>query len=95
VHSDDAAFAQQLASLLHAPNLRAYSGSDMLGAEPGGAMKNVPALAAGTAQRAGQPAAAAALYENQQDQKDRNEKQPDSKEILNKLHGSSTRQEGG
>jgi glycerol-3-phosphate dehydrogenase (NAD(P)+) len=49
VHSDDAAFAQQLASLLHAPNLRAYSGGDMLGAELGGAMKNVLAVATGIA----------------------------------------------
>jgi glycerol-3-phosphate dehydrogenase (NAD(P)+) len=49
VHSDDAAFAQQLAGLLHAPNLRAYSGGDMLGAELGGAMKNVLAVATGIA----------------------------------------------
>jgi glycerol-3-phosphate dehydrogenase (NAD(P)+) len=49
VHSDNAAFAQQLASLLHAPNLRAYSGGDMLGAELGGAMKNVLAVATGIA----------------------------------------------
>ena len=49
VHSDDDAFAQQLASLLHAPNLRAYSGGDVLGAELGGAMKNVLAVATGIA----------------------------------------------
>lgn len=49
VHSDDDAFAQQLASLLHAPNLRAYSGRDVLGAELGGAMKNVLAVATGIA----------------------------------------------
>ena len=49
VHSDDAAFAQQLAGLLHAPNLRAYSGGDVLGAELGGAMKNVLAVATGIA----------------------------------------------
>ncbi len=49
VHSDDAAFAQQLAGMLHAPNLRAYSGSDVLGAELGGAMKNVLAVATGIA----------------------------------------------
>lgn len=49
VHSDDKAFAQQLASMLHAPNLRAYSGSDVLGAELGGAMKNVLAVATGIA----------------------------------------------
>ena len=49
VHSDDDAFAQQLAGLLHAPNLRAYSGRDVLGAELGGAMKNVLAVATGIA----------------------------------------------
>jgi glycerol-3-phosphate dehydrogenase (NAD(P)+) len=49
VHSDDAAFAQCVASLLHAPNLRAYTGNDMLGAELGGAMKNVLAVATGVA----------------------------------------------
>ncbi len=49
VHSDDQAFAKQLASLLHAPNFRAYSGSDVLGAELGGAMKNVLAVATGVA----------------------------------------------
>ncbi len=49
VHSDDDAFARQLAGLLHAPNLRAYSGGDVLGAELGGAMKNVLAVATGIA----------------------------------------------
>lgn len=49
VHSDDAALAQKLATLLHAPNLRAYTGNDMLGAELGGAMKNVLAVATGIA----------------------------------------------
>lgn len=49
VHSDDDAFAQQLASMLHAPNFRAYSGGDVLGAELGGAMKNVLAVATGVA----------------------------------------------
>ncbi|MEO6032565.1 MAG: NAD(P)H-dependent glycerol-3-phosphate dehydrogenase [Burkholderiaceae bacterium] len=49
VHSDDAAFARQLAGLLHARNLRAYSGGDVLGAELGGAMKNVLAVATGIA----------------------------------------------
>lgn len=49
VHSDDDAFATRLAGLLHAPNLRAYSGGDMLGAELGGAMKNVLAVATGIA----------------------------------------------
>jgi glycerol-3-phosphate dehydrogenase (NAD(P)+) len=49
VHSEDDAFAHGLASLLHAPNLRAYSGGDVLGAELGGAMKNVLAVATGIA----------------------------------------------
>jgi glycerol-3-phosphate dehydrogenase (NAD(P)+) len=49
VHSEDDAFAHKVASLLHAPNLRAYSGSDVLGAELGGAMKNVLAVATGVA----------------------------------------------
>ncbi|HEY9132646.1 MAG TPA: NAD(P)H-dependent glycerol-3-phosphate dehydrogenase [Dyella sp.] len=49
VHSEDEAFAHRVASLLHAPNLRAYSGSDVLGAELGGAMKNVLAVATGVA----------------------------------------------
>jgi glycerol-3-phosphate dehydrogenase (NAD(P)+) len=49
VHSDDDDFAKALAVLLHAPNLRAYSGSDVLGAELGGAMKNVLAVATGVA----------------------------------------------
>ena len=49
VHALDAGFAQQLATLLHGPALRAYSGADMLGAELGGAMKNVLAVATGAA----------------------------------------------
>jgi len=49
VHSEDAACAQRVAHLLHAPNLRAYTGGDMLGAELGGAMKNVLAVATGIA----------------------------------------------
>ena len=49
VHSEDDAYAQRLAGLLHAPNLRAYSGRDVLGAELGGAMKNVLAVATGIA----------------------------------------------
>jgi len=49
VHSENAEFAQQIASVLHAPNLRAYSGGDLLGAELGGAMKNVLAVATGIA----------------------------------------------
>jgi len=49
VHSDDEAFAKELAGLLHAPNFRAYTGSDVLGGELGGAMKNVLAVATGVA----------------------------------------------
>lgn len=49
VHSNDAPFAQQVAGLLHGPTFRAYTGSDILGAELGGAMKNVLAVAVGVA----------------------------------------------
>ncbi len=49
VHSENPEFAHELACLLHAPNLRAYSGNDVLGAELGGAMKNVLAVATGIA----------------------------------------------
>ncbi len=49
VHSDDDPFAQQVADVLHGPAFRAYTGDDMLGAELGGAMKNVLAVATGVA----------------------------------------------
>jgi glycerol-3-phosphate dehydrogenase (NAD(P)+) len=49
VHSDDEEFALQVAEALHGPAFRAYTGSDMLGAELGGAMKNVLAVATGIA----------------------------------------------
>lgn len=49
VHSDDAGFAQQVAASLHGPAFRAYSGTDLIGAELGGAMKNVLAVATGVA----------------------------------------------
>ncbi len=49
VHSDAADFAQQVADVLHGPAFRAYTGDDMLGAELGGAMKNVLAVATGVA----------------------------------------------
>ncbi|HEY0180393.1 MAG TPA: NAD(P)H-dependent glycerol-3-phosphate dehydrogenase [Dokdonella sp.] len=49
VHSADAAFAQDVAQKLHSPFFRAYTGSDVLGAELGGAMKNVLAVATGVA----------------------------------------------
>jgi glycerol-3-phosphate dehydrogenase (NAD(P)+) len=49
VHSEDAAFAQRVADALHGPTFRVYTGADMLGAELGGAMKNVLAVATGIA----------------------------------------------
>jgi glycerol-3-phosphate dehydrogenase (NAD(P)+) len=49
VHSDDESFATRVAEALHGPAFRAYTGSDMLGAELGGAMKNVLAVATGIA----------------------------------------------
>lgn len=49
VHGADDAFAQQVADVLHGPSFRAYTGDDMLGAELGGAMKNVLAVATGVA----------------------------------------------
>lgn len=49
VHGDDAAFVQQVADALHGPEFRAYTGDDMRGAELGGAMKNVLAVATGAA----------------------------------------------
>src|SRR5690606_9003242 len=47
VHSGDAGFAAAVAGALHAPTFRAYTGNDMIGAELGGAMKNVLAVATG------------------------------------------------
>ncbi len=49
VHGEDAAFTQQVADVLHGPTFRAYTGNDMVGAELGGAMKNVLAVATGVA----------------------------------------------
>lgn len=49
VHGLDDAFATQVAEALHGPTFRAYTGNDMLGAELGGAMKNVLAVATGVA----------------------------------------------
>ncbi len=49
VHSGNLEFAQRVAALLHGSNLRAYSGNDIAGAELGGAMKNVLAVATGIA----------------------------------------------
>ncbi len=49
VHSESAEFAKHVADFLHGPTFRAYTGTDMLGAELGGAMKNVLAVATGVA----------------------------------------------
>jgi glycerol-3-phosphate dehydrogenase (NAD(P)+) len=49
VHGDDAGFAQAVADALHSAQFRAYTGEDMRGAELGGAMKNVLAVATGVA----------------------------------------------
>ena len=49
VHSSDDPFAHRVAELLHSNGFRAYTGNDMLGAELGGAMKNVLAVATGVA----------------------------------------------
>ena len=49
VHGHDAGFAQLMAEVLHGPAFRAYTGDDMVGAELGGAMKNVLAVATGVA----------------------------------------------
>ncbi|WP_395680185.1 NAD(P)H-dependent glycerol-3-phosphate dehydrogenase [Dokdonella sp.] len=49
VHAADAEFAQSVAQQLHSPRFRAYTGNDVLGAELGGAMKNVLAVATGVA----------------------------------------------
>lgn len=49
VHGEDPGFTQQVADVLHGPAFRAYTGDDMVGAELGGAMKNVLAVATGVA----------------------------------------------
>jgi glycerol-3-phosphate dehydrogenase (NAD(P)+) len=49
VHSDDADFAARVAETLHSSHFRAYTGGDVIGAELGGAMKNVLAVATGVA----------------------------------------------
>lgn len=49
VHGDDAPFTQVVADAMHGPAFRAYTGNDMVGAELGGAMKNVLAVATGVA----------------------------------------------
>jgi glycerol-3-phosphate dehydrogenase (NAD(P)+) len=47
IASPDADFATQLATGLHAPNFRAYTSTDIVGVEVGGAVKNVLAVGAG------------------------------------------------
>ncbi len=49
VASLDADFARRVARQLHDPKLRLYSGTDVVGVELGGAVKNVIAIAAGIA----------------------------------------------
>lgn len=45
--STDAAFARDMAQALHGPRLRLYANDDIVGAEVGGAVKNVLAIATG------------------------------------------------
>jgi glycerol-3-phosphate dehydrogenase (NAD(P)+) len=47
IASPDAAFAAELARSLHASNFRAYTSTDIVGVEVGGAVKNVLAVGAG------------------------------------------------
>jgi len=47
VHADPPGFAATVAQVLHGPTFRAYTGDDLIGAELGGAMKNVLAVATG------------------------------------------------
>jgi glycerol-3-phosphate dehydrogenase (NAD(P)+) len=47
VHACEDGFAERVARALHGPTFRAYTGDDLLGAELGGAMKNVLAVATG------------------------------------------------
>ncbi|MDG4554560.1 MAG: NAD(P)-dependent glycerol-3-phosphate dehydrogenase [Candidatus Competibacter sp.] len=49
VASWDAAHARRVATVLHGSNMRAYTSSDVIGVELGGAVKNVLAIAAGIA----------------------------------------------
>lgn len=48
-HAFDPEFALEVARAMHGPSFRVYTGNDMLGAELGGAMKNVLAVATGAA----------------------------------------------
>jgi len=45
--SEDGAFAAEVQNIFTTPNFRAYTSTDMIGVELGGAMKNVIAIAAG------------------------------------------------
>ncbi|MFC4160970.1 NAD(P)H-dependent glycerol-3-phosphate dehydrogenase [Chitinimonas lacunae] len=45
--AEDEAFARQMAAALHSRRLRVYSSGDVIGAEIGGAVKNVMAIATG------------------------------------------------
>jgi glycerol-3-phosphate dehydrogenase (NAD(P)+) len=47
IASADADYAHELATSLHAPNFRAYTSTDIVGVEVGGAVKNVLAVGAG------------------------------------------------
>lgn len=47
IASADAAFADRMAHELHGPRLRLYANDDIIGAEVGGAVKNVMAIATG------------------------------------------------
>ena len=49
VASKQAEFANQLADIVHSDRFRAYTSSDIIGVEVGGAVKNVLAIAAGIA----------------------------------------------
>jgi glycerol-3-phosphate dehydrogenase (NAD(P)+) len=49
IASKQAAFADQLANILHSDRFRTYTSSDIIGVEVGGAVKNVLAIAAGIA----------------------------------------------